>query len=97
MGKTIRRKLSPVLKAKVAIEAMKEQKTTPDIARENGVHSSQVQKWKKHLRENVAELFVGERGRATADQEELIASLYQQIGKLQMELSWIKKNSEYLY
>ena len=97
MEKTIRRKLSPALKAKVAMEAMREQKTTPEIAKQNGVHPSQVQKWKKQLRDRLPELFSDGKNHNVSSQEELIASLYQQIGKLQVELEWLKKNSEYFY
>lgn len=97
MGKTIRRKLSPAFKAKVAMEAMKEQKTTTEIATQNAVHPSQVQKWKAQMRGRLPELFAENKGRAGTNQEELIAALYQQIGKLQVELDWLKKNSEYFY
>jgi len=57
VGKTIRRKLSPSFKAKVAVEALKELKTIPEIASSNSVHASQVQKWKKELKEKIPENF----------------------------------------
>lgn len=79
------------------MEAMKEQKTTAEIAKQNGVHPSQVQKWKTQLRARLPELFADGKSRIDNNQEELIGSLYQQIGKLQVELDWLKKNSEYLY
>ncbi len=95
MGKTIRRKLSPAFKAKVAVEALREQKTVPQIASQHGVHSSQVQKWKKDLKEGIPEIFSSGKGRDDRAKDELIEELYKQIGKLQVELEWIKKNTDY--
>ena len=67
VGKTIRRKLSPAFKAKVAVEALREQKTIPQIASQNGIHSSQVQKWKKDLKDGILEIFTnGKRRQDTA-------------------------------
>ena len=95
MGKTIRRKLSPAFKAKVAIDALRELKTVPQIAAANGVHASQVQKWKKELKEKIPEIFAEKGGRKDTEKDELIEELYMQIGKLQMENEWLKKNTEY--
>ena len=95
MGKSIRRKLSPAFKAKVAVEALREQKTIPQIASQHGVHSSQVQKWKRDLRDGIPEIFANGKGRKDIDKEELIEELYKQIGKLQVELDWIKKSTDY--
>lgn len=95
MGKTIKRKLSPSLKAKVAVEALKELKTIPEIASSNSVHSSQVQKWKKLLKEKIPEIFTEGNSRKDTAKDELIDELYKQIGKLQVENEWLKKNTEY--
>ena len=95
MGKTIRRKLSPAFKAKVAVEALREQKTIPQIASQNGIHSSQVQKWKKDLKDGILEIFANGKRRQDVSKDELIEELYKQIGKLQVELDWIKKSTDY--
>jgi len=95
MGKTIRRKLSSAFKAKVAVEALRELKTVPQIAAANGVHASQVQKWKKELKEKIPEIFAEKGSRKDATKDELIDELYKQIGKLQVENEWLKKNTEY--
>lgn len=95
MGKQIRRKLSPALKAKVAVEALREQKTVPQIASQHGVHASQVQRWKKDLKEGIPEIFANGKGRKDSAKDELIEELYKQIGKLQVELDWLKKSVDY--
>jgi transposase len=93
--KTIRRKLSPAFKAKVAIEALREQKTIPEIASQNGVHSSQVQRWKKELKDGIPDIFAKGKSHKDGAKDELIEELYKQIGKLQVELEWIKKSTDY--
>jgi len=95
VGKTIRRKLSPSFKAKVAVEALKELKTIPQIASANSVHASQVQKWKKELKEKISDIFSEGNGRKDTSKDELIDELYKQIGKLQVENEWLKKNTDY--
>ncbi len=95
MAKKIRRKLSPAFKAKVAVDALKEQKTMPEIASQHGVHSSQVQKWKKELKEGISEIFASGKTQKDGEKDALIEELYKQIGKLQVELDWLKKSTEY--
>ncbi len=95
MAKAIRRKLSSALKTKVALEAIRGQKTTAQIASQYGVHSSQVQKWKKMLRDQIPEIFTSGKRRSDSDKDELIEELYKQVGKLQMELDWLKKSTDY--
>lgn len=83
-------------KAKVALEAVRERKTASEIASGTGVHVSQVQKWKKEVLDRLHELFENPSTK-DPDKEKLIEQLYQQIGKLQVELDWLKKKSgEYL-
>lgn len=93
--KKIRRKLSPAFKAKVAMEAIREQKTIPEIASQHGIHASQVQKWKKELKEGVLDIFANGKARSDSAKDELIEELYKQIGKLQVELDWLKKSADY--
>ena len=84
-----RRQYSADWKAKVALEAILQ-----EIASHYEVHPTLVTHWKKQLLEGAAEIFSnGKRAAADAD-EELKAELYQQIGKLQVEVDWLKKKSE---
>ena len=88
-----RRQYSADWKAKVALEAIKGQRTVQEIASHYEVHPTLVTHWKKQLLEGAAEIFSnGQRAAADAD-EELRAELYQQIGKLQVEVDWLKKKS----
>ena len=88
-----RRRYSADWKAKVALEAIKGQRTVQEIASHYEVHPTLVTHWKTQLLEGAAEIFSnGKRAAADAD-EELKAELYQQIGKLQVEVDWLKKKS----
>lgn len=84
-----RRRFNAAIKAKVAIEALREQKTVAQIASEFECHPSQVAKWKKEATAGLAALFATPRGERTEDR--MIAGLYEQIGRLKMELEWFKK------
>jgi transposase-like protein len=90
------KKYSSTFKAKVALEAIKGQKTINEISSEYGVHSTQITQWKKQVLDELPEIF--ERpgpgsGRAKND-DSLIASLYQQIGQLKVETDFLKKKSD---
>ena len=83
-------------KAKVAMEALREQRTVNEIAGQYQIHPNQVSKWKSQLIENAKILFEDGRTKKTdKDKEELESRLYQQIGQLQVELEWLKKKSGY--
>ena len=85
-----RRSFSGGFKAKVALAACRGEKTTAQLAAEYGVHAGQVTAWKKQLLEGVAGLFEDGRGKRSeeATHEE---KLYEQIGRLKMEVEWLKK------
>lgn len=91
--KTLRSKHSPAFKAKVAIEALKEDKTSAEIASHYQVHPTQIRHWKSTLNQGVVELFTDNRQRQDRDKDKLIEELYQQIGQLKVELDWLKKKS----
>jgi len=88
-----RRQYSPDWKAKVALEAIKGQRTVQEIASHYEVHPGLVTHWKKQLLEGAAEIFSNGKKVAAEADEELKAELYQQIGKLQVEVDWLKKKS----
>jgi len=88
-----RRSFGAELKAKIAAEAIKGQKTVQEIAKHYEVHPNQVSLWKKQALEHLPDLFSDKRGRMEQSEEEVKAKLYQQIGQLQVELDWLKKKS----
>lgn len=91
-----RRVLGAALKAKVALAAVRGDRTTAQLASEFNVHTSQVTAWKKRLLVGVPELFVDGRRKGTAEQTSDEQELYEQIGRLKMEVEWLKKKSSQL-
>jgi len=91
-----RRVFTPAFKAKVALAAARGDKSTAQLASQFGVHANQVAAWKKQLLDGVEDLFVDGRRRkadeASADEQEL----YEQIGRLKMEVEWLKKKGSQL-
>ncbi|QWR78694.1 transposase [Candidatus Magnetomonas plexicatena] len=86
-----RRKFGKEYKAKVAIEALKGQRTANEIAQEFDIHVNQVNEWKKHLVEGASTLFNGVQENSQAAYESERERLYSQIGKLQVEVDWLKR------
>jgi transposase-like protein len=80
------------LKARVALQALKERETVAQISKQFGVHPTQVNQWKRKLMEEAAELFEREDGSKRAEAFET-TELYEQIGRLKMELDWLKKKA----
>ncbi len=87
--KQSRKKHSPTFKAKVALEALREEETTAEIASRYEVHPSQVRTWKKELIEGATGIFGGDRGHEQKKGEALVAQLYQQIGQLKVEREFL--------
>jgi transposase len=85
---SIRKNYSASFKAKVAIEAVRKEKTISQLSSEYGVHSNQINQWRKRLLEEVPDIFSQKRKNKEKDTEELQAELYQQIGQLKVELDW---------
>ena len=88
-----RKQYSADLKAKIAVEAVKGQRTIQEIGSHYSIHPSQVTQWKKQLLEGAVEVFSNGKVHDAEADEQIKAELYQQVGKLQMELEWIKKKS----
>ncbi len=80
-------------KAKVALEAIRGVNTVNEIAQEFGVHPTQVGLWKKELQEQAGSLFEAKRGPRPVDPSASPERLYSEIGRLKMELDWLKKKS----
>ena len=93
MKKRQRKQYSADLKAKVALEAIKGQRTIQEIGSHYGIHPNMVMNWKKQLLDGAAEIFSTGRANAGEADEQLKAELYQQIGKLQVDVDWLKKKS----
>ena len=85
-----RRQHSGEFKAKVALAAIRGEKTVNELATEYGVHPVQITQWKRVLQEEAPRL-LSSRGRHEQEEEALKASLYQQIGQLKVALDWLKK------
>ena len=90
--KSLRSKYPPSCKAKVALEAVKEEKTSAELSSQYQVHPGQIRNWKGTLKKGAVDLFNGNRKKAEDNKEELIQELYRQIGQLKVELGWVKKN-----
>lgn len=91
-----RKRHTPEFKAKVALEAIREQKTSGQIASEFEVHPTQVSQWKKDAIEYLSGAFTDRRSVKNPDEEALKEKLYSQIGQLKVEVDWLKKKSAQL-
>lgn len=86
-----RKKHDPEFKAKVALEALRGVKTIAEISSANGIHGTQIARWKKQVLEGLPGVF-DPRARPAPAEDEQLAKLYEQIGRLQVELERLKKN-----
>lgn len=86
-----RRQHSGEFKARVALAAIRGEKTMNELATAYGVHPVQITQWKRTLQEEAPRMLSNRRGRQEKEEEALKASLYQQIGQLKVELDWLKK------
>ena len=93
MSERKRKNFSSQFKAKVALEAIRGVKTITEIAQEFGVHPTQVGQWKKVLLEQAADVFDAERGPKPTEPAVSPERLYSEIGRLKMDLDWLKKKS----
>lgn len=94
-GRTVmatgRRRHSSEFKAKVALEALKGQKTLSELASEYGVHPVQIAQWKRQVQDGLTGIFENPSSRHDRTDEALVEQLYQQIGQLKVELDWLRK------
>src|SRR5664279_4095152 len=90
---TTRKQYSPKFKARVATEAIRGEKTLSQLGSHFKVHPMQIAKWRKAAIEQLPELFVDGRTRKAGSSEADNDALYQEIGRLKVELDWLKKKS----
>ena len=88
---TTRKQYSPKFKARVAVEAIRGEKTLSQLGSQFKVHPMQIAKWRKAAIDQLPELFVDGRSRKAANGAADTDALYQQIGRLKVELDWLKK------
>lgn len=88
---TTRKQHSAQFKARVAIEAIRGEKTLSQLGSQFQVHPMQIAKWRKAALEQLPELFVDGRTRKASDSKPDNDGLYEEIGRLKVELDWLKK------
>ena len=93
----MRKNHSAAFKGKVALEALKGEKTIAELSSEYGVHSNQIGQWRKRLLKEIPGIFSDRRKKKEKKSEELTSELYRQIGQLKIEVDWLKKKSELLH
>jgi len=93
MSETKRKTFTSDFKAKVALEAIRGLKTVNEIGQDFGVHPTQVTLWKKELTDQAVSVFDAKRGTKPVEPSTSPDRLYSEIGRLKMELDWLKKKS----
>jgi putative transposase len=92
MASSMRKNHDSAFKAKVALEALKGEKTLAQISSEYGIHVNQIRQWRQKLLEELPGVFSDRRQKKDKETEEMTSELYRQIGQLKVELDWLKKN-----
>jgi transposase-like protein len=88
-----RKNHTPAFKAQVALAAIKGDKTVNELASRYGVHPTLIHAWKKQLLARAELAFANGSQAAATDHEALQRELYEQVGRLKMELEWVKKKA----
>jgi transposase len=96
MVRSMRRNHDGAFKARVALEAVKDEKTMAQLSSEYDVHSNQIRQWRQRLLDELPNVFSDRRQKQDIAGEEMTSELYRQIGQLKVELEWVKKKSQML-
>jgi transposase len=94
---TVRKNHTKDFKAKVAIEAIRQQKTINELTSEYGVHATQINLWKKQALAVIPEAFSGRKEKAEENHQQDKDELHRQIGQLIAERDWLKKKSSVIH
>ena len=86
-----RKRHTEEFKAKVALEAVKGVRTLSEVSAMHGVHPAVIAQWKRQLLEGATELFRRGKGGVGKSEQELTGPLYEEIGRLKVEVDWLKK------
>ena len=93
MMASMRTKRSPEFKAKVALAALRGDKTVNELASLYSVHPNQITTWKRQAQDQLVAAFDSKKAKSSKADEKLKEELYRQIGQLKVELDWLKKKS----
>jgi transposase-like protein len=88
-----RRRFNADFKFRVALEAAKGQQTISELAGKHSLHPNQISQWKRQLLEEGPAVFTGNDSQDHQEQAAVQSELYEQIGRLKMELEWLKKKA----
>jgi transposase len=89
----MRKRYESSFKARVALAALRDNKTLNELASEYGVHSNLISQWKRRLLGNVARVFEEPEDGSQHDHQAVVEELHRQIGQLHVELDWLKKKA----
>ena len=94
MGKKrVRRRFDSAFKAKVALAAIRGDKTLSELASEHKIHANLISQWKQRLLTNVTRVFDEPDNATQQDHQAVVEELHRQVGKLHVELDWLKKKA----
>jgi transposase-like protein len=92
-----RKRYDGAFKAKVVLESLRNQKTIAELASEFGIHPNQITQWRKQALEELPGIFSSKQAKKEKTHEEEKQELFEQIGRLKVEMEWLKKKSGILH